>query len=155
MDASLLDPATPEVEARGHIVEAHRVEIAQLRIEQRVVIRVPRGPQLSRSPMSDVRKSLVERTFAEKKIGKCLPMDSLRTVQVESGRYLGLVTRDNRYIRARLEKRCQARSFYSGFYMEKSQDGNMCVDRDLLHSRTGTKCEIDRLRELVLERMTE
>ena len=55
-------------------------------------------------------------------------------------------------VRAQLEENCQARSFYSGFYMEKSADGKMCAGRDILHSRTGAKCEIERFRELVPER---
>ena len=35
---------------------------------------------------------------------------------------------------------------------EKTGDGKMCAGRDILHSRTGAKCEIDRFRELVPER---
>ncbi|MEH6660794.1 MAG: hypothetical protein V7679_04010, partial [Parasphingorhabdus sp.] len=60
-----------------------------------------------------------------------------------------LITKDRKRIRAQLEDTCQARSFYSGFYVEKTKDGKICAGRDILHSRTGAKCEIDRLRELV------
>ncbi|WP_422344897.1 hypothetical protein [Parasphingorhabdus sp.] len=78
-------------------------------------------------------------------------MNSILGVQRFGERYIDLVTRDRKQIRARLEKKCQARSFYSGFYMEKSSDGQICADRDILHSRTGSKCEIDRFRLLVPE----
>lgn len=79
-------------------------------------------------------------------------MSSILGVQMFGGRNLDLITTDRKRVRARLEKKCQARSFYSGFYMEKSVDGKICADRDLLHSRTGSKCEIDRFRELVPEK---
>ncbi len=101
--------------------------------------------------MADIRSRLVPEKYREKKIGKCLPMNNILGVQMYQGRELDLITRDRKRIRARLEKKCQARSFYSGFYMEKSKDGKICVDRDMLHSRTGSKCEIDRFRQLVPE----
>ena len=79
-------------------------------------------------------------------------MNNILGVQMFSDRFLDLVTQDRRRVRAQLEENCQARSFYSGFYMEKSADGKMCAGRDILHSRTGAKCEIERFRELVPER---
>lgn len=90
-------------------------------------------------------------TYKEKKIGKCVPMNNILGVQRFDDRYLDLVTKSRQLIRVRLEKKCQGRSFYSGFYMEKSKDGKICEDRDVLHSRTGVKCEIDRFRLLVPE----
>ena len=76
-------------------------------------------------------------------------MNNILGVQMFADRYLDLVTKDRKRIRAQLEDKCQARSFYSGFYVEKTADGKMCAGRDILHSRTGAKCEIDRFRELV------
>lgn len=142
-------PAVPPPVTEGRFISPSKVTLAQMRVKQQIIIRVPRGPQTSRSPMSDIRRALVPKTFSAKKVGRCMSMQSIRTVQVEGGRYLGLVTRDNRYIQARLEKSCQARSFHSGFYMQKSSDGQICTDRDLLQSRTGAKCEIDQFREII------
>jgi hypothetical protein len=48
-----------------------------------------------------------------------------------------------------LDKTCRARDFYSGFYVERHKDGRLCADRDRLQSRTGVKCEVERLNQLV------
>jgi len=64
-------------------------------------------------------------------------------------RTLDLFTRDGILIRAYLGDVCLAREFYAGAYMERSYDGKLCVDRDLLHARTGAKCEIDKFRLLI------
>jgi hypothetical protein len=124
---------------------------AQVRIEKRVIIRVPRRRQSPLAPMTDFSQEAARETYREKKIGKCLPMSNILGVQMFEDRYLDLVTKDRKRIRAELEDNCQARSFYSGFYVEKTGDGKMCAGRDILHSRTGAKCEIDRFRELVPE----
>ena len=125
---------------------------AQVRIEKRVIIRVPRRRPTPLAPMADFSQEPSRQTYREKKIGKCLPMNNILGVQMFADRYLDLVTKDRKRIRAQLEDKCQSRSFYSGFYMEKSPDGKMCAGRDILHSRTGAKCEIERFRELVPER---
>ena len=141
--------ATPRAAMEGVFVEPRRISYAQLRIERRVIIRVPRRRPNQARPLSDLRSRILPQKFEEKKIGKCLPMNNILGVQMYDGRELDLITKDRKRIRARLEKKCQARSFYSGFYMEKSRDGRICTGRDLLHSRTGSKCEIDRFRQLV------
>ncbi|WP_417616452.1 hypothetical protein [Parasphingorhabdus sp.] len=125
---------------------------AQVRIEKRVIIRVPRRRPSPLAPMVDFPQEAPRQNYREKKIGKCLPMNNILGVQMFEDRYLDLLTKDRKRIRAELEDKCQARSFYSGFYMEKTADGKMCAGRDILHSRTGAKCEIERFRELVPER---
>jgi len=63
-----------------------------------------------------------------------------------------LVFRDRTRVRARLEGRCPALDFYSGFYLPVSADGQICADRDSLRSRTGGECQIDQFRTLTAER---
>ena len=135
---------SPEEVAMSFVPERPLV-YAQVRIEKRIIIRVPRRRPSSLAPMADLSQESARTSYREKKIGKCLPMNNILGVQLFSDRYLDLVTRDRKRIRAQLEEKCQARSFYSG-------DGKMCAGRDILHSRTGAKCEIDRFRELVPER---
>ncbi len=123
----------------------------QVRIERRVIIRV--APQ-SRVRRQDMASNIVPRQdprqqMTERKIGKCLQVAGIAAVQPTSGNRLMLFMRDQRLMTARLEKACSARDFYSGFYVEKSKDGKLCVDRDKIRSRTGANCEIDRLRQLV------
>jgi len=139
---------SPEEAALSFVPERPLV-YAQVRIEKRVIIRVPRRRPTPLTPMTDFLEESTQTTYREKKIGKCLPMNNILGVQMFADRSLDLVTRDRKRIRAQLEDKCQARSFYSGFYVEKTSDGKMCAGRDILHSRTGAKCEIERFRELV------
>tara|TARA_R110002033_G_scaffold99940_4_gene148362 strand:+ start:768 stop:1274 length:507 start_codon:yes stop_codon:yes gene_type:complete len=136
----------------GTYVPARPDVFAQVRIEKRVIIRVPRRRPNALTPKADFSQETPRQKYKEKKIGKCLPMDNILGVQMFAEQYLDLLTRDRKRIRARLEDNCPSRSFYSGFYMEKSSDGRICAGRDILHSRTGAKCEIERFRELVPQR---
>jgi hypothetical protein len=123
----------------------------QMRVEQRVIIRVPRIRQTS-AP-SSAMGTLTSRPikYNEKKIGKCVIMDRFVASRPGSGskEYLELMTREGSLIRAYLGDGCLAREFYAGAYMERPNDGKLCVDRDLMHARTGAKCEIDKFRLLV------
>lgn len=128
--------------------------LRQVRIEGRVVIRVvPRGRR-ARQDMAAAADAAPNRNpspsrMAERKIGKCIPMRGIAGVQASEGNRLLFFMRDQRLVSARLEKACRAEAFYSGFYIEPSRDGQLCIDRDLLRSRSGVKCEVDRLRQLV------
>ncbi len=145
-------PATHGIaDTQGVFVAPIERRFAQVRIEKRVIIRVPRRRSAVSSALADITRRSEPTKYVQKKVGKCLPMSNILGVQRFGDRYLDLVTKDRKQIRARLEKKCQARSFYSGFYMEKSSDGKICAGRDILHSRTGSKCEIDRFRQLVPE----
>lgn len=79
----------------------------------------------------------------------CVPIKGINGVQPGSGNRLVLFMADRRMVSARLEKSCRARDFYSGFYLERNEDGKLCVSRDKLQSRSGTSCELTRMRELV------
>jgi hypothetical protein len=70
-------------------------------------------------------------------------------VQSAQGNRLLLFMRDQHIISAVLEKACRARDFYSGFYIERSPDGLICVNRDKLQSRSGSNCRIAKLRALI------
>lgn len=129
----------------------------QVRIEQRIIIRVPRQ-SLSRSSLMPMpipaprRAPLPEPPrFERRKIGKCLAMRDVTGVRVINDDMLVLFLNDQRMIEAELERSCRAREFYQGFYMERSSDGRLCVDRDLLQARSGSKCEVEKLRQLVPE----
>lgn len=82
-------------------------------------------------------------------MGKCIPIREIGGVQVQSGNRLMLFMRDRRIVGATLEKGCRARDFYSGFYVERGDDGLICSGRDILQSRSGTKCELRKLHRLV------
>jgi hypothetical protein len=124
----------------------------QVRIEQRVVVRVsPRAMSARQNMLAELPPPAPPQRLVERKIGKCLPVRSIAAVQTGSGNRLLLFTRDRRIITAKLEKACRARDFYSGFYVEQNEDGMLCVDRDKLQSRAGANCEVSRIRQLVPE----
>lgn len=121
----------------------------QVRIEQRVIVRIsPRQP-VSRQSLTAEAPQAAPRRYEERKMDKCIPVERIAGVQTGSGNRLLLFLRDRRIVTASLEKSCRARDFYSGFYLERNEDGKLCADRDKLQSRSGANCEIDRLRQLV------
>lgn len=122
----------------------------QIRIEQRVIIRVsPRRPTTSNSLFANLPTQPLNTRYEERKMEKCIPVANIAAVQTGSGNQLLLYLRDRRIVRLNLEKACRARDFYSGFYVEESKDGKLCVSRDKLQSRTGANCEVSRMRQLV------
>ena len=122
----------------------------QIRIEQRVVIRVtPPAPSARRNLLAELPPGDAAPRYEEKRKEKCVPLEDIAAVQTGSGNRLVLFMRDRRMLSVNLEKSCLARDFYSGFYVEKSKDGRLCVSRDRLQSRTGASCEVETIRQLV------
>ncbi|MEE4206325.1 MAG: hypothetical protein V2I39_08530 [Erythrobacter sp.] len=122
----------------------------QVRIEQRVTIRVtPRRPTARQQLLATLPQREIEIRYEERKMDKCVPVERIAGVQTGSGNRLLLFLTDERIVSVNLEKSCRARDFYSGFYVEKNEDGKLCVDRDRIKSRTGMKCEVERMRQLV------
>lgn len=122
----------------------------QVRIEQRVVIRIaPQPPAARQSLFAELPQRPSSPRFEERAKEKCVSLGDIGAVQTGSGNRLVLFLRDRRMLSVNLEKSCLARDFYSGFYVEKSKDGRLCVDRDKLRSRTGASCEVETMRQLV------
>ncbi|QYU69170.1 hypothetical protein J4558_03235 [Leptolyngbya sp. 15MV] len=122
----------------------------QVRIERRMTIRIsPISPTTRENLVAEFARPHSEPRYLERRMGKCVPLRSITAAQTAPGNRLMLYMRDQRIVSASLEKSCRAQDFYSGFYVEPSRDGMLCVDRDKLQARTGAKCEVSRLRELV------
>ncbi len=121
--------------------------LLQVRIEQRVIIRVPLK-QVTVSSVGVGAKRPAPIKYKEEKVGKCLMMDRLVGSRPGPKDSLELVTRDGVLIRAYLNDGCLGREFYAGAYMERPADGKLCVERDLLYARTGAKCEVNKFRLL-------
>lgn len=122
----------------------------QVRIEQRVIIRITPQRQSTRS---DLLARLPQRglntRYEEREIDRCLAVSGISGVQTGNGNRLLLFLNDQRIVRVNLERACRARDFYSGFYIERNEDGQLCVDRDELQSRSGAKCEVEGMHQLV------
>ena len=127
-----------------------QLSVRQVRIEQRVVVRIaPASPEVRESLMAELPERAVSPRFEEARKEKCVPLQGIAGVQTGSGNRLVLYLRDRRMLSVNLEKSCRARDFYSGFYVEKNKDGRLCVDRDKLQSRTGVRCEVESMRQLI------
>ncbi len=122
----------------------------QVRIEQRVTIRItPRSAPPPPNMLVDMPGRIPPPRTNERDIGRCLPISGIAGVQVSSDDRLILFMRDRRIVSAALERACSARVFYSGFYVERNSDGQMCVKRDTLRSRSGANCRLSRIRQIV------
>lgn len=122
----------------------------QVRIEQHIILRVSPRRNPERDTMMPVERNFEHpRRFVERRMGKCIEIGDIAGVRPESGSRLLLFMRDRHLIAADLEKACAARDFYSGFYIEKNDDGRLCVDRDKLLARSGSRCRVARLSLIV------
>ena len=130
--------------------------LGQVRIEQRMVIRISPGTAQAREQMmADLRSEgrTVTRYEQERLRGGCVAISGIAAVQpwAEQNRLL-LFMRDRRVLSASLERACNARDYYSGFYVERNEDGQLCARRDLLQSRAGASCKVAQLHRLVAVR---
>ncbi|MFV0644272.1 MAG: hypothetical protein ACK5NN_07205 [Sphingomonadaceae bacterium] len=135
--------------------ESWQAESAQqVRIEHQMTIRIsPHSRMQDRSDLiSQLPRQEVSAHFVERKSGNCVPAMAISGVQVGQGSRLILFMRDQRIFSVDLENSCRSRDFYSGFYIERKSDGQLCASRDKLQSRTGANCKISRMRQLVAVR---
>jgi hypothetical protein len=130
-------------------------ELGQVRIEQRVIIRIsPSSPASREQMMTDFRSESTSRTtYQQHKLKGCIAIAGIAAVQPEIAQNrLLLFMRDRRILSAELERACNARDYYSGFYIERNEDGQLCPRRDLLQSRAGASCKVAQLNRLVAVR---
>ena len=121
----------------------------QVRIMQRFSIRITPGTAaMPPAVVTEVYEDRIVRVV-ERKIGKCLGIGNIASVRAGDNNQLLLFLHDQRVISAVLEKRCSARDFYSGFYVDRNADGAICVGRDRLQSRSGANCRLKRFNELL------
>ncbi len=122
----------------------------QARIEQRIVIRItPQRGGDRNNLLAQLPRRGLNTQYEERETDRCTPVSGISGVQTGDGNRLLLFLRDQRILSVNLERACRARDFYSGFYIERNDDGQLCVDRDQLQSRSGAKCEVERMRQLV------
>ena len=128
----------------------HQVRVSS----QRVVIRITTlRPQESRQNLSaELQRAPVQAHLEERKMGKCVQVQSIAGVEPGPENRLILHMRDRSMVSAALDKECSAREFYLGFYVERQDDGKLCVKRDKLQSRAGASCKLNQLRRLVVVR---
>lgn len=125
------------------------LRLRQIRIEQRVIVRIaPQRAGSRRNLLAQLPVRTRTTRYQERKKAQCVKLEQIAGVETGSGNRLLLFMRDAEIMSINLEKACRARDFYSGFYVERNKDGNMCVDRDTLQSRNGARCDIERMMQL-------
>lgn len=127
-------------------------EIAQMTIEQRVIIRIPMhrvrpGPPNER-PTVDDRSPPPPVRWVEHDGPRCVKIRRLAGAIITSPRGVDLVLRGDDRLRARLGRGCRPADLYSGFYIQPSEDGALCAGRDKVLARSGAECEITELLRL-------
>jgi hypothetical protein len=124
----------------------------QVRVTQRVTIRITARRQEAREPLSadlSTAPRPVSAHLEERKLGDCVSIGDIAAVDPGPENRLIFYMRDRTLVSAALDKQCSAREFYSGFYVERTDDGKLCVKRDRLQSRAGASCGVKRLSRLV------
>jgi hypothetical protein len=145
-------PSVPAPLSASNLLEAFKNSgtANQVRIKRSVTIRITPYRQSNRnSLLAQLPRRGVSRDYEEREMASCVPVSGIAGVQTRTGNQLLLFLRDERIINLNLARGCEARDFYSGFYIERNDDGRLCVKRDLLQSRSGAKCEVERMRLLV------
>ena len=140
------DVATPALRV---LEEASRPDSwGQVRIEERVIIRISPSSPEARQRLPDLapRRSS---TWRELSHDGCVRVGNIVGVQPTTDNRLLLFMQNRNIVAASLERGCDARAFYSGFYLERSDDGRLCIDRDRLQSRVGVSCSLDTMRRIV------
>ncbi len=138
------------------------VELAQMTIEQRVIIRVPMvRPGMPQSPEGKAPRGRTDlpppppakpMKWEERKGPKCLQLGQVRAAMISSSHGVDLVLRDATRMRARLSRECRPEDLYSGFYIQPNEDGSLCAGRDRLLARSGANCRITEFRRLMPEK---
>lgn len=114
---------------------------AQVTVRQQIIVRVPARPRPGAPPAKPIE-------WKEGKSIECVSAGAIAGATLLGRNSVDLVLRNNNRVRARLEKSCPALDYYHGFYIQPNPDGMICADRDVIRSRMGGDCEIDRFRML-------
>ncbi|MET3825859.1 hypothetical protein ABIC16_001552 [Sphingomonas sp. PvP055] len=125
------------------------VEIAQVSIRQRIIIRIPRV--LGGHPMPEAMPNRSLR-WNEKRGPRCVSADLLEGAVITGADSVDLIVADGSRLRAELDDHCPALDFYSGLYLKQTSDGLVCADRDSIRARSGSICKIDRFKRLEARR---
>ena len=144
-EGGLWHAAVARISAIFHPASPHQVSIVQ-----HFSIRItPGGPMVPPDVVVELEQEDTPAQFREQRMGKCMDWAGIAAVRGGENNRLLLFMRDSRVISAELDKSCEARAFDSGFLFARTNDGKICVNRDVLQARSGARCHMKRLRALV------
>jgi len=128
-------PPSPPIQRNGFSVRTHQI-----------IIRVPRGIRR----VAPAGASLIQ--WREADGPRCIGAGRVIGATLFRQSSVDLILRDNSRVRARLQRSCPALDYYRGFYIDATEDGRVCADRDTIRSRAGGACRIDSFQVLVPDR---
>lgn len=111
--------------------------VRAMTIQRQMILRIPVRPY----PRMKLR-------WEEEKGPKCLPVRALAGAMLSGPDSIDIVLRNRQRVRARLDNECKGLDFYGGFYLQ-TEDGQFCAKRDVIRSRMGGTCQIEKFRLLV------
>ena len=123
----------------GAPASADEPRVRSLMVQDELILRVPVSP-----PQRQLE-------WTEHPGPRCINAKAIRRAFLSGSDSVDLVTVRRRRIRAELSQDCPALDFYEGFYL-KPEDHRICVKRDVIRSRMGGSCQIERFRLLVPKR---
>lgn len=139
----MLTLALPGAVGTLHASDDRAVELAQLTIHERIIIRVPRMATVT-APLPII--------WREKGGPHCIVAGDLAGALLTQPDAVDLVLVGGDRLRAKLAGDCRPLDFYSGFYLKPAADGKVCARRDAIRARSGASCPIDAFRRLKQER---
>lgn len=142
-------PLTDNAKDRDDAGAAFR--LAQVTIEQRVIIRIPmRRPVPGRAADRESRPLPPgpPMRWVEKKGPRCVSIEDVRGGSITSANGVDLMLGNHKRLRAVLGRQCRPEDLYSGFYIQPDEDGDLCAGRDRVQARSGASCEIIAIKRL-------
>ena len=111
--------------------------VRMMTVQQQMILRVPVRP----NPRLQLR-------WEEEKGPKCLPAAAIAGAMLSSPDSIDIVLRNRQRMRAKLDNDCEGLDFYGALYLQ-TDDGKFCAKRDVIRSRMGGTCQIEKFRTLV------
>ena len=120
----------------GAAAPADEPRVRSLVVQDQLIMRIPVQPPPRRF------------NWVELDGPKCINARAIRGAFQSGSDSVDLITVRRRRIRAELSDDCPALDFYEGFYL-KPEDHRICAKRDVIRSRMGGSCRIERFKLLV------
>jgi len=126
--ALFADSATPDAPKEG---------VRVMTVEERLIIRVPVAPH----PRLRIH-------WEEEKGPKCLPASAIAGAFLSGHDRVDFILRGRQLVRAQLDSDCEGLDFYGGLYLQPD-DQKICAKRDMVRSRAGASCRIEKFHMLI------
>jgi hypothetical protein len=112
--------------------------VTRLVVQDEVILRVRVQP----------RPLVQQIVWVESKGPKCIPVRAIRRALLSGPEQVDFILANRARVRAQFDEDCPALDFYGDFYLQP-EDARLCAGRDVVHSRIGGSCTIERFKLLV------